>query len=334
MGGAGWLKTLLGLAIGLGLIALIALRMDWARVFDTLAACRALLLLPLALCVALHYVLKGLRWRVLLRGQGRPETGRVLAVRLTLVGFLANSVIPLRLGELSRPYLLSANRPGVSFSWALATVVGDKLFDLLLTLICLLAASSALVLPVHGAAGIAALAGICGGIAVLGLVAAWWRRRAAERFETPGPPPVAPESSRMRTWAAAAARHFADGLAAISSLRRAATALGYSLASFALLAAAMMLAMATVNLEASLPTALLVIGMVGIALVLPGPPTHLGSYHFFAAQALIIAGAADQETAFAFAVIAHLAQVAVVGVLGAISLIGLDWRPASKPDPG
>ena len=320
-----WLKVLLGLLIGLGLMALIALRMDWARVAHTLSESRPLLLIPLALCVALHYLLKGLRWHVLLQGD-QPGVSRVLAIRLTMVGFLANSVIPLRLGELSRPYLLSANHPGVRFSWALATVVGDKLFDMLLTLLCLLGASIVLVLPETTAAGVAALGGACIGITLLGLAAAWWRRRAAETGSSPGPGTLAPEPDRLGSRIGAAITTFADGLATISSPRRALLALIYSLFSFALLAAAMMLAMEAVNLEGSPLVALFVIGMVGIALALPAPPTHLGSFHFFAAQALTLAAVADPEVAFAFAVIAHSSQVVVVGLLGVVSLIGLQWR--------
>jgi len=306
------LRALGGLIVGAGLLALLAWRLEWAEVGRVLSRSRPLLLLPIASAVLAHYVLKGLRWHTLLANDVSVKPW--LAIRLTLVGFLFNSVTPARIGELGRPYLLSANRPAVSLPFAVATVLADKLFDLAAVLGCLLIVAASLPLPEAFRRGILLLVvAIALGAAVV-LTAVWWRRSWAARL-----------ASRPSV-ASRALVAFADGLATISSLRVGLLAGLYTLGSFALLWLSMVLVTVMLGLEVGGMACVFVLGAVGVGFMIPSPPTHAGTFHYFAAQALILAGAAEAEAAFAFALVAHATQVAVVGIFGAACLAGLDWR--------
>jgi glycosyltransferase 2 family protein len=307
--GRRWLTAAIGVAVGGMLLFAITRSLDWGEVGRTLGSSRPALLLPIGLLLAIHYALKGLRWHALLAR--KVDVGRPLAIRLTMVGFLMNNVVPFRLGELGRPYLLSANHPRAPLPFAVATVFGDKLFDLAAVILCLLVASLALELPPEAAGGILLLSAVCvtaGGAAV---VAARWR---------PGRLFDGPLGGILSS--------FADGLATVSSPRVAALALGYTVVSFALLAGAMLLTLAMLGLPADPLACVFVLGMIGIGFMIPAAPTNAGNYHYFAAQALVLSGLAGEEPAFAFALVAHGAQVAVVTLLGLLSLIGLDWRPS------
>lgn len=305
-----WLQAGIGLLVGALLLFLISRTLDWGEVGQTLAGSRPALLVPIALAVAAHYALKGLRWHALL--SSKVAVPPLLAMRLTMVGFLLNNVIPFRIGELGRPYLLSANRPGVPLTFALATLLGDKLFDLAVVILCLGVASLALPLPPFASRGILVLSVICAGIGLAALVAARWR-------------PSWLASGRPGDALSA----FADGLATASSPRAAALALLYTIASFALLALSMLLTLQMLGLDPDPMACVFVLGMIGIGFMIPAAPTNAGNYHYFATQALVLGGLATQEPAFAFALIAHGTQVAVVTVLGLLSLIGLGWRVRS-----
>ena len=304
-----WLAAAMGVAVGGGLLFLITRSLDWREVGRTLETSRPALLLPITLALAAHYLLKGLRWHALLAR--RVAVGRPLAIRLTMVGFLTNNVVPFRLGELGRPYLLSANHSAAPLPFAVATVFGDKLFDLAAVIACLLVASLALELPPYAARGILLLSTICVTAGVGALVAARWRPRWLERGPLGG-----------------ALSSFADGLATVSSPRTAALALAWTLGSFVLLALAMLLTLRMLGLPADPMACVFVLGMIGIGFMIPSAPTNAGNYHYFAAQALVLSGLATGDPAFAFAVVAHGSQVAVVTVLGLLSLVGLDWRPS------
>lgn len=314
-------KGLVGIAIGVVFLALVAWRIDWTQVGETLLHAESLWLIPIAIVLTVHYALKGLRWRVLL--SSTTDISPLFSIRLTMVGFLMNNIFPARIGELGRPYLLHANRKGVSFAFALATVVGDKLFDLFLVVVCLLLSSVILPMPAYAKNGILVLSGIClAGLA--GAVTASRWKGGSGSSKGGGIFRLVP--TRFRALVRDALVHFAQGLATVSSVRRALASLALTLAAFAFLACAVYMTLVMVHLEGRVETSLFVIGMIGIGFMIPSAPTNVGNFHFFATQALVMTGIADVDRAFSFALISHISQVAVVTVAGALSLVGLNWK--------
>jgi len=314
-------QTLFSLALGFLFVFLLARSMDWSRVAETLRASRPATLIPIALLLGLHYGTKGMRWRVLLAGE--QPVSRLLALRLTAVGFMMNNFFPARIGELGRPYLLSVNQPGLSFPYALATVVGDKLFDLLFVVLFLLSSSLLLPLPPAVLHGILVLSAVClGGLGAALLASRWrgeraqrnWMQRLASRFGSFG----------QRAYQALGT--FAAGLATLTSLRAFTAAVCWTALSFGLLAAAFMLTMHMLRIQPDALSCVFLMGMLGIGFMLPAPPTAVGNFHFFAVQALVLAGSADEDAALSFALVAHGSQVAVVTAGGLLSLPGLGWR--------
>lgn len=319
------LKMLVSLGIAAVFLGLIVRQLDWDELWTILKDSRVELVAPILLLLLVHYALKGLRWRALLAEE--VEVPHLLAVRLVFVGFLMNNFLPARAGELGRPYLLTANQPGVRFSFALATMLGVKLFDLLFVVICLLISALALELPPFAHTGIMILSGLCLVALVTGVVAA----RIVEKDR----------QSEGKSWILALlerifgarapkvydiALHFAAGLATMSRPRAFVVASAYTAVSFALLAVALVLCMNVVQIDGSVMDAVFVMGMIGIGFMIPAPPTAAGNYHWFASQALLLAGVVDADAAFAFALVAHITQVIANSAGGLVSLIGLDWK--------
>jgi len=323
-------RMLIGLVAGTVFLLVVAWRLEWDRVGDSLAAAKLEFLAPIALLLTAHYFFKALRWQVLL--SKAVDISPVLAMRLTMIGFLMNNVLPARIGEVGRPYLLSVNRPQVSFPFALATVVGDKLFDLLLNILTLLVLSFLLPLSDYARIGILVAAGA--GIGVLGLsfCAAVFERHERESGGSRIVRRLLSFFGSRQNAAHDALLGFAQGLATISSARRAAIALGFSLAALTCLGGAIWLTLAMLNLSPSPLTVAAVIGLTGIGFILPAPPTNAGNYHFFASAALTVSMTVGADEAFSFALASHVCQVGVVTALGAVSLIGLDWRRISRID--
>ncbi|MBM4354221.1 MAG: flippase-like domain-containing protein [Deltaproteobacteria bacterium] len=323
-------RKLIGVAVGALFLALTAWSVEWERVAGSLAAARFEFLAPIAFLLTAHYFFKALRWRVLL--SGTATVPRMFALRLTMVGFLMNNILPARIGEVGRPYLLSANRPEVPFSFALATVVGDKLFDLLIIVLMLLGLSFVLPLPPFARAGILVLVVVSLGVIGASLTAAAWERRERETGGSRIMNRLLCLFGHRRDKVRGALLGFARGLATISSTRRAFLAMLYSALAFACLGAVIHFTLLMVNLEPSVLTALSVIGLTGIGFMLPAPPTNAGNFHFFASAALMFSMEVGAEEAFSFALVSHVTQVILVTVLGAASLVGLDWRRLSHVD--
>lgn len=89
------------------------------------------LLLAGLVAIFLTYVLRAKRWQYLLDPIG-PTRFRT-AFRTTVIGFAALGVLPARAGDVLRPYLL-ARQEGLSTSATFATIVMERVLDLIMVL--------------------------------------------------------------------------------------------------------------------------------------------------------------------------------------------------------
>lgn len=84
--------------------------------------------------VVLTYVIRAWRWQYLLSPIG-PTRFRT-AFRTTVIGFAALGVLPARAGDVLRPYLL-ARQEGLNFSSTMATILLERVLDLVAVLVLL-----------------------------------------------------------------------------------------------------------------------------------------------------------------------------------------------------
>ena len=126
------LRAIIIAALTLGLLALFFRHADFGSVWAAMReADRGLLLLALATTVPL-YIVRAWRWQYFLAPIGPTRFSVALAT--TIIGFAATSVLPARAGEVLRPYLL-ARREGLSATAAFATIVVERLMDLITVLL-------------------------------------------------------------------------------------------------------------------------------------------------------------------------------------------------------
>jgi len=123
----------LGAALAAFLLWLATRGVDAEALFAAMAHARPL---PLVLVVALTvvmYLIRAMRWRLLLPSLQKAPILDLFAI--TNIGFMAGLAIP-RAGEVLRPYLAS-RRYGVSVSAGFASIVLERLMDLITVLFLL-----------------------------------------------------------------------------------------------------------------------------------------------------------------------------------------------------
>ncbi len=121
-------------ALAVALLALVPAQRRLRQVWLELRHGRIGLLLLALVTTTLTYVTARIRWQYLLAPIGR--THFTTAFRTTVIGFAASFLLPARAGEFIRPYLL-AKREGLSVTSAFATIIVERLFDLLAVLVYL-----------------------------------------------------------------------------------------------------------------------------------------------------------------------------------------------------
>lgn len=172
-------RLLVGTLISLLLLAWVIWRTDWAQVAVRLQEANPLMLLAAFLAVVGGVLLRAWRWGMMLEPE---EEGSVFIALFDAInlGYLANNILPARLGDLLRAYL-AAEWTRASLSFSLSTTVVERVLDTLYVVIMLFG-----VLPFLPVPPMAAQAGLLVGVLFfLGgimLVVAAWQRELSERL--------------------------------------------------------------------------------------------------------------------------------------------------------
>ena len=124
----GYLRTAIVLGLTVALMWFFLRSADLAAVWSHIRRARLDLLIATLGVIAVSYVVRVRRWQRLLAPIA--QVGFAPAVRATVIGFATTAVLPGRLGEVLRPYLL-ARRERLSASAVLATIVLERLLDVI-----------------------------------------------------------------------------------------------------------------------------------------------------------------------------------------------------------
>jgi glycosyltransferase 2 family protein len=280
-----------------------------------LIAAAALGPLAVALCLYLSSLaLRFLIWETLL--PPRADGSRVRASRLApvlMVGLLGNAVLPARLGEVIRAYLIS-RRETISFSGALGSVALERVVDTAtLAVMAFVAAvtAGAAIWIVRGT-GFLAVAGIVLLVALattglrpfLNILARLRAIRVMER-------PITLVYARLEWfvhWSGGAHRRRAMGIA-----------LCLSSAAWLCNAAMFMMVGQAVGAPISPSGALLVMAVTVLATAIPSAPAYVGTFELAAVTVAVSLGM-PADSALAMAVLSHAMGLLPTAIGGSASL--------------
>lgn len=117
---------------------------DFKRVYGFLLTSDWIYVVAAFLTIVFAQFLRSLRWGVMLNPLESMRQDIVFPI--TSVGFMLISLLPARLGEFARPYLL-CNNTKISFSSAMATIVLERILDAIFILVFFGAIISKINLP-------------------------------------------------------------------------------------------------------------------------------------------------------------------------------------------
>lgn len=135
------LRTLGSIAFGLLLVFLlfrVILNVDFARTFELMRSANLLLLLAGLFVYYLTFPLRSLRWSLILRRVGSPVPYRA-AMEILFLSWFVNCIVPAKLGDLYRAYLLRGNF-AASISRTVGTIFIERVTDILVIFALALAA--------------------------------------------------------------------------------------------------------------------------------------------------------------------------------------------------
>lgn len=305
-------RGLIALALTVGLLWWAFKDVPWSELWHHVSGADPFLTLLATVVVTLVFPLRALRWRPILSPIA-PDLPFGPLWRATAVGFMANNILPTgRAGEIVRPYMLS-RETSVPFAAGFASMVVDRVFDAVTVLLLVAAAFLDPSLPDTVSASAFAtttviiVAGVAAGVyaivffpAILIRVFELVAQRVAPRFEERGKVLL---------------RSFAEGLSVLRQPKRFMVIFLWAVALWLVQPLAFWIMFKAIGIEAPFSAALLVQGIIVVAVAIPATP---GFFGLFEAAAQIGLGwfGVSKSLALAWGFTFHILSLIPITVIG------------------
>ena len=297
-----WISMVIGTAITIIFVWLIVRRLSFDELVQAFAA-MDLHFLPFAVVsLAIGYTARITRWWVMLR-VGAPLLAWPHTARIFLMSITANNLLPLRAGDIFRLFAFRG-QPGLETSRVGGTLIVERLLDLVTLLLIFI-----FVLPFvpagRSTGQLTTLATWGAGLAVaalIGLLAlpSLESRVLRRLIETPWI-----RSSPMMSRPLAAASTLVDAITRLWTPRRLAAIVLLSVLIWTFEGGVFVVALVASRVPASLLAAFFALAAATLGTLFPSSPGYIGTFDFFAMQAVSVFGALA-GTAALFAITTHL----------------------------
>lgn len=305
----------LGLIVSGLLIWMLFRNIDVSELVAALKEADYVWLIPNVLIIVLTMYQRAYRWRFMIAPIKHVAFPNLIAA--TCIGFMANNVLPLRLGEFVRAYSLSSQDKGVTKSASLATIFVERMvFDLVALLVifgAILTFSDSLTSHINDAMIHATKLAIA--IALIGLLSMILLASRANQ--------ISDLLSRYLFFLPAKANDFikdvvikfADGLQFLKDHKAVIWVSLQTLIIWILMGVSNYFVFQAFGFDIPLEASFVLLVVVSVLILAPSTPGYLGVYHYGVVLSLRVYGITD-ERALSCALVLHAAQYIVVTLMG------------------
>ncbi len=326
-------RFLISAIFGIALLLLFFWTTDLTQMISSLKRTNHFFLILGLAAYSVSVWFRTIRWRFLLLTNTQIKTSRLLPV--VVVGYMANNILPFRIGELVRSYYLN-KREGVSTTTGISTIVVERVSDSI-ALLFLIGLTAVFVPLDETLSGFSTISNIAEQVIVVffvlpfvgmftALVAASLFRNKTERIIYKVSEPL---SIRMRNMLRNSSSKILDGLQSLNSLSAIIKVLALSLPVW--IAESFLFFFVALSLDihsefngmiAMASASILVTGITNIGSSVPAAPGGLGLFELIARESLVLMphGTVSRPDAAAFAALTHACLLIPVIALGQVFL--------------
>ena len=307
-------KVWLGVAVSAVLLWVAVRGVSLEEVLHQLRQVRPVWLVPVLASIFLRFWLTAVRWQYLLRPVKWVGVHRLFAI--TMIGFMANNVLPARLGEFVRAYALGRTE-ALPASLPFATIVIERIFDGF-TLLLFLVGGLSFLQPSRTLLWAAALT--C--TLYLGVLITLIALRTGRGLGL-----LTAILDRLPDRLARPARHllesFRAGLHVLGDVRALLMTALLSIVIWLVNVAGVEASFRAFSLDLPGYASFLLLGVIAVALVLPSAPGYIGPFQAGTVQGLALVGVA-RDTALSVSIVYHLLNFVPITLVGLAYLNALN----------
>ena len=301
-------NIIIGCLISAAFIFLAVRGINFSDVIKSFRSANYLYTIPMIFLMVLVLYLRSYRWGIILAPRIKYPQWPLFVI--TAIGFMTISLLPARLGEFTRP-LLVKQKSGIRISSTMATIVVERVFDLLALIVVLCLVIFTISLPSNiFKTGILILAIVLVIFFALLLLAA--RKEFSLKI-------ISGLVDKLPARIAAAIKNqlhaFIEGLEILPDIKKTLYVAFLSLVIWGVLALSCYLMFFSFGFKLSFFNALALTFIVAIGVMLPAAPGFVGNYHYACVLGLKFFGIGE-SAALSYSIALHFIQLMPVIVIG------------------
>ncbi|MEZ5359107.1 MAG: lysylphosphatidylglycerol synthase transmembrane domain-containing protein [Candidatus Zixiibacteriota bacterium] len=305
------LMQLTGFVISIALLVYLFYKVDYAELGSALKEANYWWLIPNIILIWITMIFRAYRWKHMVLPIKQISINRLFSI--TMIGFMANNVLPFRLGEFVRAYSLS-KKEDVSKSASMATIFVERIvFDLLALMIIfviVLAVSPLILNDILKRGSIIVIS-----VGLVGLLFAVYlsSRGTRESHILKLLLALLPKSIRPKMENLVA--RFATGMVFMRDWRRVFWVTYHTFMIWVVMGISNYFILLAFGLHLNIAASFVILVVVSILITVPASPGFVGVYHYGAVLSLGFYGV-DNSAALSCSIIMHATQYLVVTLAG------------------
>ncbi|MEW6481391.1 MAG: lysylphosphatidylglycerol synthase transmembrane domain-containing protein [bacterium] len=253
------------------------------------------------LFIVLGFIVRVIRWRFFFL---KPLSFYSLTSSF-LIGLMINNVLPARIGELARPYILK-KRENVSISLAFGTILLERVFDGLSVFLFL----AILLFVCQFPKKVKTMGFVVASVYILALFF-FILIKVKKDFVL--------KKMAFSKKLAGMVEEFAEGFSILGSLKQVFIILLYSIVVWGIYGLFLYFCINGFSLNLPVYVGFFVLVMAVIGVMIPAAPGYLGTYQYFCILALALFGV-DKDIAFSYSMVTYIISFVPVTIVGIVFL--------------
>lgn len=308
-------KFWVGIGVSVVLVFFLFRGVDYHKLWEASSHANLYLWIPVFLIQYLLMLIRALRWQYLMKPLKEIGVGSLFSA--TTIGFMANNLLPARMGEFVRAYVIS-QKEGLSVTSSFATIVVERIFDIIAVLLLTMFVFLFLDLP----GGVSEIKGMVRagaiGLMILSIAAVLFlyilvrhHEKAISVFRIV----LKPVPEKIQEQAVLFLGSLAKGLKIVKGGRSLLMVSLYTILNWLLSATPIYIITLSFGFILPFSSALLILVLLAFAVSVPSSPGYVGPFHAAIYLGLGLYGIGKEE-AIGMAIVLHLAQFVPLVVLG------------------
>ncbi len=300
-------------AVGVLLIVLFLLATDLSEIVSAFEEANYWYVLPAAAVLFLSFFLRCYRWSILMRPVAAITPRRLFPY--SIIGYMANNLVPARAGELIRAYVLG-ERERVSTMGTLGAIAVERLFDGCVLVLMLLTAGAVAGL---GDDRLKAIAIVAAALFSVALIAFYWLTFREERAYRLADSLLARLPAAMARRLAPHVRAVIGALRSVHDWKSVLLVAFFSILGWTVEAGAYAIVGLAFDIKIGFAHYVLLLAAANLAIIIPTFFGGAGPFEWAAKLVMVNAGLSGGLAA-AYAIVAHAVVVAPATIVGLILL--------------